>query len=67
MVCVGFVRHAGGDFVSSEYITAPEVKYEVDIAGRRFPMLASLQPPKIPIARMDGVASYRPRVRGIVK
>ncbi|KAF2356784.1 FAD dependent oxidoreductase [Trinorchestia longiramus] len=67
MVCVGFVRHAGGDFVAPEYITGADVCYEIDIAGRRFPMQASLQPPKIPIARMDGVATYRPRVRGIVK
>lgn len=66
MVCVGFVRHASGDYVSPEYITAPEARYEVDIAGKRFPMTASLQPPKIPIARMDGIASYKPRVRGIV-
>ncbi|XP_047741158.1 pyruvate dehydrogenase phosphatase regulatory subunit, mitochondrial [Hyalella azteca] len=67
MVCVGFVRHAGGDFVSPDYVTAPDVRYEIDIAGRRFPVHASLQPPKIPIARMDGIATYRPRVRGIVK
>ena len=66
MVCLGFVRHHGGDFVSHEYVTASNVKYEIDIAGRRFPMNASLQPPKIPIARMDGIATYKPRVRGIL-
>ena len=67
MVCLGFVWHPNGDIVSPEYITNPEVTYEIDIAGRRLPMNASLQPPKIPISRMDGMATYKPRVRGIVK
>lgn len=65
MVCLGFVRHAEGECVTPQYILQ-NANFEIDIAGRRVPAHASLQPPKMPVARMDGVASYRPRSRGII-
>ncbi|KAB7503657.1 Pyruvate dehydrogenase phosphatase regulatory subunit, mitochondrial [Armadillidium nasatum] len=67
MVCLGWVRHPEGKVVTNEFITK-DANYEIDISGKRFGLInASLQPPKMPIAKMDGVASsYRPKVRGIV-
>ncbi|KAK3885748.1 hypothetical protein Pcinc_010060 [Petrolisthes cinctipes] len=65
MVCLGFVRHAEGEYVTPQYILR-DANFEIDIAGRRVPAHASLQPPKMPVVRMDGVASYRPRSRGII-
>jgi len=65
MVCQGFVQHPRGDVVSKEFVTSGQ--YEIDIGGRRFPLEPSLDPPKIPISRMAGIDTYKPRVRGIVR
>lgn len=65
MVCLGFVRHHEQQNVTPEYILQ-NASFEIDIAGRRVAAHASLQPPKMPVVRMDGFASYRPKSRGII-
>ncbi|XP_042240778.1 pyruvate dehydrogenase phosphatase regulatory subunit, mitochondrial-like isoform X2 [Homarus americanus] len=65
MICLGFVRHHDGKNVTPEYILQ-NAKFEIDIAGRRVAAHASLQPPKMPVVRMDGFTSYRPKSRGIL-
>ncbi|XP_045601946.2 pyruvate dehydrogenase phosphatase regulatory subunit, mitochondrial isoform X1 [Procambarus clarkii] len=65
MVCLGFVRHHDQQNVTPEYILQ-DANFEIDIAGRKVAAHASLQPPKMPVVKMDGFASYRPKSRGIV-
>ncbi|XP_068247209.1 pyruvate dehydrogenase phosphatase regulatory subunit, mitochondrial-like isoform X2 [Palaemon carinicauda] len=65
MICLGWVKHHDGKAVAPEYIIGKS-RFEIDIAGRRYPANASLQPPKMHVVKMDGFASYRPKLRGIV-
>lgn len=65
MVCLGFVRHHQGENITPDYILQ-NANFEIDIAGKRVAARASLQPPKMPKVKMDGFASYRPKVRGIL-
>ncbi|XP_071535979.1 pyruvate dehydrogenase phosphatase regulatory subunit, mitochondrial-like isoform X2 [Panulirus ornatus] len=65
MVCLGFIRHHEGHNVTPDYILQ-NAHFEIDIGGRRVAACASLQPPKMPVVRMDGFASYRPKSRGII-
>ncbi|KAK7062511.1 hypothetical protein SK128_002111 [Halocaridina rubra] len=65
MVCLGWVKNHEGKTVDPSYIING-AKFEIDIAGRKYPAQASLQPPKMHVVRMDGFASYRPKSRGIV-
>ncbi|CAL4075109.1 unnamed protein product, partial [Meganyctiphanes norvegica] len=67
MVCLGFVRHHEGKYVTPSYITDLSAAYTIDIAGRQVGVAASLTAPKIPVIKMDGFASYKPRTRGIIK
>lgn len=70
LVCMGFVqndaRNAEGERlpVNSEYVTGKGVQFEIDIAGRRYPLRASLHPPMIPVPTMDSVnLRYIPKAR----
>lgn len=65
MVCLGWVKHPDGRVMSPDYILGTS-RFEIDIAGRRVAARASLQPPKMPVVKKDGFASYRPKSRGIV-
>ncbi|XP_047474686.1 pyruvate dehydrogenase phosphatase regulatory subunit, mitochondrial-like isoform X1 [Penaeus chinensis] len=65
MVCLGWVKHTDGRVMSPDYILGNS-RFEIDIGGRRVAAKASLQPPKMPVVKKDGFASYRPKSRGIV-
>uniref|UniRef100_T1J478 Pyruvate dehydrogenase phosphatase regulatory subunit, mitochondrial n=1 Tax=Strigamia maritima TaxID=126957 RepID=T1J478_STRMM len=65
LVCMGFVHKGTG--VSNEFVTGKNVKFEIDLAGKKCPVHASLHPPKIPVITLDSTQQYSPKVRGKVQ
>lgn len=52
-------------FISSEYILDKSAAYQIDIAGRRYPLTPYLHAPAMPTQRVavsGASASYRPTV-----
>ena len=56
------MRHHEKGYVTPEYITSGAY-FEIDIAGRRVPVKASLQAPKSSTVRMTRQNPYKPKVR----
>ena len=56
-VCLGYVRdidESTGEerYVNNEFVLARDAKYEIDIAGERFPLKANIYPPKLKSAAL---------------
>ncbi|KAK9745982.1 Aminomethyltransferase folate-binding domain [Popillia japonica] len=50
LVCLGFIRRPKSSrlkHITTDFITSKDVKYEIDIAGKRFSATSHIQPPKI--------------------
>lgn len=68
LVCMGFVSHhdhVGGkpSTITTDYIMDKNAQFEINIAGKKFPMRPSLHPPIIPVSLDTTNQRYIPKVR----
>lgn len=71
LVCLGYIRRPFTDnrnrshtVITSEYILSPSAKYEIDIAGTKFPVTPKIYTPYVNIVmpKVSDESRYVPKV-----